>query len=177
VSELYEFGDVDTFTTGALGQPGQRVFLLQVRAEHTRVTVKCEKQQVSALAEYLRRLLQDVPTAEDQPMRESLQLVAPAEAAFVVGPIGLAYDSQLDRFVLMLEEMVFEADEDDEDDDDVVEDPIDAPDPSRLRLHLTRGQALAFCAVAEEVVAAGRPNCLFCGRPMDPDGHPCPRMN
>jgi hypothetical protein len=26
-------------------------------------------------------------------------------------------------------------------------------------------------------VAAGRPNCRWCGFPIDPDGHPCPRMN
>ena len=170
MSSLYEFGDVDTFTTGALGQPGQRTFFLQVRAEGTRVTVKCEKQQVNALAEYLLRLLQDLPDPDDLPMRESLQLVEPAEAVFAVGPMGLAFDTDLDRFVLMLEESVFAGeDEDDE--------PIEEPDASRLRVHLTRGQAAAFCTLAEEIVAAGRPSCLFCGNPMDPDGHPCPRMN
>jgi hypothetical protein len=27
------------------------------------------------------------------------------------------------------------------------------------------------------VVAAGRPACLFCGLPVNIDGHACPRMN
>jgi 5-methylcytosine-specific restriction endonuclease McrA len=27
------------------------------------------------------------------------------------------------------------------------------------------------------VVAAGRPTCQFCGQPIDPDGHICPRSN
>jgi hypothetical protein len=27
------------------------------------------------------------------------------------------------------------------------------------------------------VVEAGRPNCRWCGLPMNIDGHPCPRMN
>ncbi len=174
MSELYEFGDVDTFTTGAVGRPGQRVFFLQVRSDQTRVTLKCEKQQVSALAEYLVRLLQDLPDPDDLPMRESLQLVPPGEASFVVGPMGLAYDADLDRFVVMLEELVV-ADDEDEDDDAPFLD--DEPDASKLRLHLTRGQASAFTKLAEEIVSAGRPSCLFCGRPMDPDGHPCPRMN
>jgi uncharacterized repeat protein (TIGR03847 family) len=40
-----------------------------------------------------------------------------------------------------------------------------------------RSQAAAFCDRAEQVVAAGRPNCQWCDLPIDPDGHPCPRMN
>jgi uncharacterized repeat protein (TIGR03847 family) len=35
----------------------------------------------------------------------------------------------------------------------------------------------AFCAHAEELVAAGRPPCPICGQPLDPDGHVCPRSN
>ena len=46
-----------------------------------------------------------------------------------------------------------------------------------MRLFLTRSQARGFCDHAGEVVAAGRPACVFCGRPKDPDGHICPRMN
>ena len=34
-----------------------------------------------------------------------------------------------------------------------------------------------FCDHADDVVGAGRPPCRFCGLPMDPDGHTCPRMN
>jgi len=46
-----------------------------------------------------------------------------------------------------------------------------------LRLEITRSVAAVFCARAKEIVAAGRPSCRWCGRPIDPDGHPCPRMN
>jgi uncharacterized repeat protein (TIGR03847 family) len=42
---------------------------------------------------------------------------------------------------------------------------------------VTRSQAAAFCERADDLVAAGRPTCSFCGFPIDPDGHPCPRMN
>ena len=41
----------------AIGEPGSRVFYLQARSGPQRVTVKCEKQQVSAIAQYLRRVL------------------------------------------------------------------------------------------------------------------------
>jgi uncharacterized repeat protein (TIGR03847 family) len=46
-----------------------------------------------------------------------------------------------------------------------------------LRVELTRGQALAFAGRAAELMASGRPSCRFCGLPIDPEGHPCPRMN
>ena len=37
--------------------------------------------------------------------------------------------------------------------------------------------ARAFVKRAQAVVAAGRPPCPFCGSPLDPDGHLCPRAN
>ena len=164
----------DAFTTAALGRPGQRIFLIQVRGEGAVVTLKCEKQQVAAIAHYVRELLADLPDG-DVPLPDALDLV-PLDTAgatddpfdFVVGPIGVAYDRDLDRVVVQLDEMV-PLDENGEPDPDVV--------AGRVRGLITRGQALAFCDHAEDVVAAGRPNCRWCGFPIDPDGHPCPRMN
>jgi hypothetical protein len=37
--------------------------------------------------------------------------------------------------------------------------------------------ARGFASRAETVVSAGRPPCPFCGQPLDPDGHLCPRAN
>jgi uncharacterized repeat protein (TIGR03847 family) len=166
----FDLGDVDTFTTGAVGRPGQRTFFLQARGDGRRVSIKCEKQQAAAIAQYLRRILSDLPPAADRPLPSSLELALPIEAAFTLGPIGLGYDPQADRIVLQLDELV-PADLADEDDDEL------EPERGRVRLHLSRGQALAFCEQAEAVVAAGRPSCIFCGNPIDPEGHPCPRMN
>jgi len=42
---------------------------------------------------------------------------------------------------------------------------------------LTRNQAHAFCNHAEAIVAAGRPACIWCANPINPDGHLCVRMN
>lgn len=170
MSVFYEFEDVDAFTTGALGQPGARVFFLQARHGKQRVAVKCEKQQVSAIAQYLRRVLNDLPPPDDRPMSSSLDLVEPVEEAFVLGPIGLGYDRNSDRLVVQLEEMTFTDDPDDADDAD------DGAD-GHIRIYVTRGQAASFCDHADQVVAAGRPDCRWCGLPIDPDGHPCPRMN
>src|SRR4029453_2357742 len=98
----------------------------------------------------------------------------PGEQSFVLGPIGLGYDRSNDRLLVQLEELVPTA-LDDEDDETVEEDVED--DRGHIRWYMTRSQAAAFCDHADELVAAGRPNCQWCGNPIDPDGHPCPRMN
>lgn len=169
MSLFLEFDDVDMFTTTAVGEPGSRTFYLFARSGGQRVSVKCEKQQVSAISQYLRKVLNDLPPPEDRPLPGSLQSVDPVEQAFVLGPIGLGYDRGNDRLLVQLEELIVTDDDPDRDED--------LTDRSHIRLYVTRGQAEAFCEHAEELVAAGRPSCLWCGNPIDPDGHPCPRMN
>jgi uncharacterized repeat protein (TIGR03847 family) len=162
VSAFFEFEHVDTFTTGAVGRPGDRTFYLQARQGRQRIAVKCEKQQVGAIVQYLRKVLNDLPPAEDRPLPGTLELVEPVEQAFVLGPIGLGYDRASDRLVVQLEEMSFEED-------------VEAE--GHIRLYVTRSQATSFCEHAERVIASGRPDCPWCDLPIDPDGHACPRMN
>ena len=166
----YDFDEVDAFTVGTVGTPGQRTFFLQARRGRERVTVKCEKQQASAIAEYLRRVLNDLPPADDRPIPGALELVQPVDAAFVLGPVGLGYERGSDRVLVQLDEFV-PVDEDGEPEPDLFD------DRSRVRVFLTRGQVQAFCELAESIVAAGRPPCMWCSLPIDPDGHICPRMN
>ena len=191
MGEFHDFDDVDAFTVGAVGRPGQRVFLLQARRGRQRVTVKCEKQQAAAIADYLRRVLNDLPPADERPMPAALELAAPIEPTFVLGPIGLGYERSTDRVLIQLDELVPDdgddlddefGDSDDEFGDEFGNSDDDSgfdldDDRNRLRVHLTRGQVLAFCEQADAVVAAGRPPCIWCARPIDPDGHICPRMN
>src|SRR4051795_11849064 len=106
MSGYFEFDDVDTFTAGALGQPGSRVFLLQARGSGRRVTVKCEKQQVGALAQSLRQLLSALPAPNALPLSASLELIDPSEPEFIVGPMSLGYAREIDRFVFTAEELV-----------------------------------------------------------------------
>jgi uncharacterized repeat protein (TIGR03847 family) len=172
VSIFFDFDEVDAFTVGAVGRPGQRTFLLQARRGGERVTVKCEKTQAAAIADYLRKVLNDLPPAADRPMPGALELAEPIEPAFVLGAIGLGYERTTDRVLIQLDELVpIDPDDDEEDIDEALE------DRSRVRVHLTRGQVQAFCGQADQLVAAGRPSCVWCGGPVDPDGHPCPRMN
>ena len=77
MSVFYEFDEVSAFTVGTVGRPGERTFLLQARSDGQRVTVKCEKQQTAAIVQYLRRVLADLPPAEDRPMSGTLELREP----------------------------------------------------------------------------------------------------
>jgi len=130
--------------------------------------VKCEKQQTAAIVQYLRRVLADLPPAEDRPMSGTLELREPLDPSFVLGPIGLGYDRSNDRVLIQLEEI---GDVDDEGE------PVEDDDRGHVRIYITRGQAAAFCDHADGVVEAGRPACQWCAFPIDPDGHDCPRMN
>ena len=187
MSIYFDFDEVDAFTVGALGKPGARLFLLQARRGATSVTIKCEKRQAGAIADYLRRVLVDLPDPADKPPPTALQLEMPAEAAFVLGPVGLGYDRENDRLLVQLEELIetdIEGDPSQDDEDDAITDPVerlrsltDEVDRGHVRLFLSRSQAAAFCDHADSVVAAGRPPCRWCGHPINPDGHACPRMN
>jgi uncharacterized repeat protein (TIGR03847 family) len=157
----YDLPSPDVFTAGTVGEPGQRVFYFQARDGETMVTLRCEKQQVAALAEYLDGLLEDLEPAPYGIAAGDLQLAEPFDEGWTVGPIGVAYDEPDDRIVVVLEELV----------------PEDDEEGASVRVRLTRAQVSAFVRHSRELVAAGRPPCRFCGLPLDPDGHACPRMN
>jgi uncharacterized repeat protein (TIGR03847 family) len=161
-----ELSQPDRFTAGAVGEPGARVFYLQASEGGAVVSLRLEKQQVGALGLYLQGVLSDLPAVPPDELPTELDLVEPIVPEWVVGTLSVAYDDDEDRIVLQAEELV------DEDDDG---EPVEVP--SRARFHLTRAQVVAYCAHAEELVAAGRPPCPICGQPMDPDGHVCPRSN
>ncbi len=156
---MSEFFDPTAFTAGAIGPPGGRVFYLQAHDDGTVSSVRLEKQQVSALAEYLAGMLHDLPAPADVPAAP--ELVEPVVAEWTVGNIGVAYDNDLDRIVIVAEELVDE----------------DEPEGDTLRVVITRSQVRAFIERAGDLMAGGRPPCRLCGAPMDPTGHACPRAN
>jgi uncharacterized repeat protein (TIGR03847 family) len=162
----YEMPHPERFTAGTVGEPGQRTFFLQALANGELVTLKCEKQQVGALAEHLATLLVDLPTpSEAEVVGADVDFVEAATAEWTVGRMGVAWDEANDSMVLLCEELAVEED---------VEAGVE-PDSARFRL--TRAQVAAFVEVARALVVAGRPPCHLCGLPMEPSGHPCPRLN
>ncbi len=167
MSDLYaEFDDVDEFAVGALGEPGQRVFLLQCRHGDDRITIKLEKQQAQAMSVYLRRVIEDLPQAQAVP--KPTPIAPPFDPEFVLGEIGLGYEVEGSRVLVQLEE-VEETDEEGE--------PVSDAPRGHIRVFLSPEQALAFCEQSDDAVAGGRPTCRWCELPINADGHLCPRMN
>jgi uncharacterized repeat protein (TIGR03847 family) len=193
MTSSFDFDAPDHVTAGAIGPPGQRVFYLQARQEGEVVSLRLEKQQVAALCEYLAGILNDLATVTDA-VPTDLDLIEPVVAEWVTGALAVAYEEADDRILLVAEEFVPDLDdEDDDDDDDGDEDGGDPDDDdiiglrralgadgtpaSTARFRLTRAQVLGMVRHASSIVAAGRPICQICGRPMDPAGHFCPRNN
>ncbi len=157
----FDLPSPDAFTTGTVGPAGQRVFYLQARDGDLVVTVRCEKQQVAALADYLDGLLEDLEPTPYGVATSDLDLTEPVQELWTVGPIGVAYDEPSDRIVVVLEELAEE----------------DADEGASVKVRLNRAQVSAFVRHSRDLVSAGRPPCRFCGLPLDAEGHACPRMN
>ncbi|HEY7868648.1 MAG TPA: DUF3090 family protein [Methylomirabilota bacterium] len=164
----FEIDSPDHFTAGAVGPPGQRVFYLQSRERDRLVTLKVEKEHVRALAEYLGGLLARVKGATGE-AKGGADLLEPIEAVWDVGALAVGYDEPGDRVVVEASELIEPAEEGAE--------GAPEPEPAMARFRITRAQAAAFVERAQELMKAGRPTCPVCSRPMDPEGHVCPRAN
>ncbi len=179
---VHRYDPPERFVAGTVGPPGQRTFFLQARSGSRITSISLEKQQVSVLAERIDGLLDDllraesgaglVPAVAPTTMEDSEPLEQPIEEEFRAGTMTLAWDAESAQVVIE----VFPIDESESVVEDLMED--EAPDPDELLVvTLTPEAARAFSKRAQAVVAAGRPPCQFCGNPLDPAGHLCPRAN
>jgi uncharacterized repeat protein (TIGR03847 family) len=166
--KLTDLNPVSRITIGAIGEPGQRVFLLQASQGSSSITLKIEKEQARVLAsstiELLEELDQKYPrtyTRLDKPLTSDLMLQQPVDPEFVVGQIGLGYDQEQDFVVLVVQEVQLER----------------GGEPATARFWATRAQMRALSDHTLEVVNQGRPICPLCDSPIDPDGHFCPKSN
>lgn len=165
-----ELERVDKITTGAVGDPGERTFYLQVRSGERLVTVLVEKEQVELLSASILEILSNVDQETGEgPPEEELELEPPLDPIWRAGRLSIGYAEARDLMLLELEE----ATEEEEGDEPTSE----RPEPDRVRLWATREQMLALSRHGAAVAARGRPRCRFCGNPIDPEGHTCPAMN
>jgi len=178
----FAFDPPDRFVAGTVGQPGDRTFYLQASGGGQTVSVALEKLQVSALAERLDELLDEVrrrqgadssvPVAPPPQLEDVAPLDAPVEEEFRVGTLALAWDDDDSLVIIEAQSVVADAP------DDAEPAPSDIEtDADMLRVRLSPAVARAFAKRALRVVAAGRPPCPLCGNPLDPEGHICPRQN
>lgn len=172
------FDQPDRFTCGTVGEPGERTFFIQARSGARLTSVSLEKSQVQALADRLTYMVREIRGNDPsillaQLPRDDAPLDTPIDEEFRVGVIGLAFDTA--RTVIQLDlQAVSENTEE-------VPDFIDVDDLSSdldiLRVIISPSEVIRFSKRALAVVNAGRLPCPFCGGPIDPRGHLCPRAN
>ena len=181
---VHRFDPPERFVAGTVGPPGQRTFFLQARSGPRVTSVALEKQQVSVLAERIDELLDELLRTEDSSgtipavtpvsLEDNGPLEQPIVEEFRAGTMTLSWDSADERIVVE----VFPFNEAAVVEPGTPEEEIEEPEPDEvLVVRLPAGLARAFSKRAQAVVGAGREPCPFCGGPLDPSGHLCPRAN
>jgi uncharacterized repeat protein (TIGR03847 family) len=161
------FTNPERCVAGTVGSPGERAFFVQAREKNRIVSVALEKAQVQAIANRLELIVAEVRkssplisvTTEPQ---DDAPLDTPVDEEFQVGAISLAWNEAEQLLSFELYEL--------EDDEQEAEGQV-------LEINFSLGMALAFAQRSKAVVNAGRLPCPFCGIPIDPRGHLCPRAN
>lgn len=163
----YEFTQPDRFIAGTVGEPGERAFYLQIRSSTRLLSVAVEKAQVQAISERLEVMISEIRKSTplmiiEKLPRDDAPLESPIDAEFQIGAMSLAWDESTQLICIQLFEL--------EDDEEDAEGEI-------VEINITPSMAAAFSLRSKAVVNAGRLPCPFCGIPIDPRGHLCPRAN
>ena len=163
----HEFSRPERFIAGTVGEPGERAFYLQVRSSYRLFSVAVEKAQVQAIIARLDVMVAEIRKSNpliniEKIATDDAPLESPVEAEFQVGAMSLAWDEGSALICIEL----YELEEDEEDSSGEVAD-----------IKISLGMAIAFVVRSKAVVNAGRLPCPFCGIPIDPRGHLCPRAN
>jgi uncharacterized repeat protein (TIGR03847 family) len=145
----------------------ERAFYLQVRSSSRLFSVAVEKAQVQAIAARMENMVSEVRkanpliTVDKLPLDDS-PLESPIDSEFEIGAMSLSWNEETKLICVEL----FELEDDEEDSEGEV-----------LEINITLGMASSFSSRSKAVVNAGRLPCPFCGIPIDPRGHLCPRAN
>lgn len=172
------------FKVGTIGEPGSRQFFLQFSSASGTNTIAIEKTQLMALIERFSELIRELKRnklANDGELyapaiNVSGKLEFPIEEDFRAGVMGITWDPDRQNVSLEIQEL-----SDQEQFSDLIQIDVDTSDvdfpPDLLQAILTLPQIRGFVILAKQVIAAGRAPCPFCGLPIDPSGHLCPRAN
>jgi len=163
----HEFTTPERFVAGTVGEPGERAFYLQIRTSSRLFSVAVEKAQVQAMSSRLEVMIAEIRKSNPSMMIDKLPtddapLESPIDAEFQIGAMSLAWDN--DTKLICVE--LFELEDDEEDSEGEV-----------VVINISLAMAAAFSVRSKAVVNAGRLPCPFCGIPIDPQGHLCPRAN
>jgi uncharacterized repeat protein (TIGR03847 family) len=159
---IEDLGPAELFVAGAIGEPGNRRFYLQVTASGVTHALLAEKQQVAALAEQGLQILDARGISSDETAVEAilsggLEVIDPGQNGerFRVGDIAIGM-SESELLTISVES---------------------AEGDDGIQFVIAPEQFRAMARFALDVVSAGRPTCQWCRLPMNPEGHECPARN
>lgn len=157
-----ELNPVDFVTVGTVGPKGKRVFYLQAgQADHV-ISIIIEKEQSRALSDAITELMDDL---ESRYQHESvdvdldtfdMELRQPLEPLFRVSQMGLGYDEDQDKVVLIAQELIMSSMTEDPDDLEEILGMESTEQPSIVRMWCSREQMRALSQQAQATVQAGR---------------------
>ena len=150
---------VDFITINTIGPKGKRVFYLQAGRDEQIVSFVIEKEQAWALSEAIKELVDDLDKRYGESTEADLSAVdmdlrEPIEPLFRVAQMGLGYDEERQRVVLVAQELVVQDENE----------PAEAAEPGMVRMWSTCEQMRALSEHAMEMVKAGRANPKHNGR-------------
>src|SRR5215212_9072836 len=170
----YDLNPVQHIIADATGEPGKRTFFIQARAGAQLISLVLEKQEVANLAISVLQMLEEL--AEKNPelpptvvKKKALFAESPVEPFFRVGQLMVGYDEDDDKIWIIAKALIVN-------ESGSIVDP-DEDDVPAVRFVATRDQMRALSDHALEVISKGRPTCPLCGRPIDREGHFCPRSD
>ena len=184
MGNVIELNPVDFVTIGTIGPKGQRTFHLQAGQDNRLVSFTIEKEQAQALSAAIAELLDDIDEQDNRKTEADfsaldMALREPIEPLFRISQMGLAYEPNDNKIILVAQEFVPQ-DESDIDDGDSIDDLADDEEdeiqkaynlfegsdgePQVVRMWCTREQMRALSLHAMDTVKSGRPDAKQNGR-------------
>lgn len=154
-------GEIEFLLVGTVGVPGEREFYLQIRKSET-ISLALEKSQASSLAEKIIQIAREIGLTVKRDGANIPKLEMPIDPEFIVGVISLSLLPNETRMKFNIERA---------ENDQGVEETY------AISFEYDLAKAVQFALGVLEVVAAGRQPCIFCGGPINVEGHLCPRAN
>lgn len=171
---VYRHLPAQRFIVSAIGEPGERQFFLQIKSMEGMNSVTIEKSQVIALTQRFEDLIRELRRGKlvsaqelaSPAVKDDLPMELPIDEDFQVGVISITWEKEMVEINIQAVSQ----------DDELLLDDLDVG-PDLLIATLKVDQVRGFCERANAIVSAGRAACPFCGLPIDPLGHLCPRSN
>jgi uncharacterized repeat protein (TIGR03847 family) len=173
-----DFGRAQVLGAEAIGEPGHRRFRMYVRSQRGSASLWVEREQLDTLGQAMEQLEARLTSG----MRLQIEAVArgpkppgaPADfpeepdVEFAVGNLQIGYDERHDRIILRAGPLILL----ERDGEYFATEEAELP----FSFYFSRAQAEQLSMNIRGIIAAGRPRCPFCNRPMEPN-HMCEKQN